>query len=43
MNKTMYLGVNLNSSFAQAVDNDQCLNFCVHIFEKAKNDTIVII
>ena len=43
MNKTMYLGVDLNSWFKQAVDSCQGLNFCVHIFRKAKNDTIVII
>ncbi len=43
MNKTMYLGVNLKDSFKQAVDNSQGLNFCVHIFERAKNDTVVSI
>ena len=41
MNKTMYLGVNLNSWFEQAVDGDQSLHFCVHIFDRARNGIVV--
>lgn len=37
MNKTMYLGVDLNNWFKQAVDNSQSLHFCVHIFDEMRD------
>lgn len=36
MNTTMYLNTNKNNGFVQAVGNDQGLNFCVHIFDRAR-------
>ncbi len=42
MNKTMYLGVDLNSCkwFEQAVDPNQSLSFCVHIFDKSTSSIV---
>lgn len=37
MNKTMYLELNKNNWFVQAVDGCQSLHFCVHIFDEMRD------
>ena len=40
MSKTMNLKWNLNNEFVQAVDYDQSLHFCVHIFDKVRDEIV---
>ena len=41
MNNTMYLALNKNNWFVQAVDGCQSLNFCVHIFDEIRDGIVI--